>query len=256
MAYHHRTVTVIIPAFNEAQSIKRVIRGLRELRAPENSRLALVDDIIVCNNGSNDGTAEQAKEAGAFVCSEFRRGYGYACLRGMKMLKRADQAAPDYVVFVDGDHSVNPEELAKLLSQLRAGHDLVVGTRTPKLQHERAISPHQRFGNWLASYLIQAIWKQPVTDLGPFRAIRYNALLQLGMRDKRFGWTVEMQVKAVQAGMRYKEVIVTTQNRIGQSKISGTFRGTLGAAFGIFGKVFQLYWQETRFVASLKSLPE
>lgn len=256
MPYHQKKVVVIIPAFNESPSIAQVVSDLRDLSAPEDSRVALIDEIIVCNNGSTDDTADKAKLAGAFVCSEFRRGYGYACLRGMKMLQHLGRTKPDYVVFVDGDHSVNVEELPRLLSQLISGNDLVVGSRITKLQEAGALSPHQQFGNWLASWLINKIWRQPVTDLGPFRAIRYDALLQLDMRDKHFGWTVEMQVKAIQAGMRYREVAVTTRRRIGVSKISGTVKGTVGAAFGIFGMVLRLYWRESRFVASLKSLPE
>lgn len=256
MPYHRKTVTVIIPAYNEEPSIARVVGGVRALRAPEDQSQRLVDDIIVCNNGSTDNTKAEAIRAGAFVCNEFRQGYGFACLRGMQMLTRAERVTPDYVVFVDGDFSVKADELPSLLNTLTSGHDLVVGCRTLDLQQLHALSPHQRFGNYLASALIRLIWKQPVNDLGPFRAIRYERLLQLDMRDKRFGWTVEMQVKAIQARMRYCEVAVTTQNRIGVSKISGTVKGTIGAAFGIFGKVFQLYWQEARFVASLKSLPE
>jgi len=256
MPYHQKKVAVIIPAFNESPSIAQVVSGLRELSAPEDSRMSLVDEIIVCNNGSTDDTAEKAKLAGAFVCSEFRRGYGYACLRGLKMLQHSGRSKPDYVVFVDGDHSVDVGEIVGLLSQLVAGNDLVVGSRIPRLQEVGALSPHQQFGNWLASRLIKSIWNQPVSDLGPFRAMGYRALLQLDMRNKHFGWTVEMQVKAIQAGMRYREIAVTTRRRIGVSKISGTVKGTIGAACGIFGMVLKLYWHESRFVASLKSLPE
>lgn len=256
MPYHQKKVAVIIPAFNEAPSIAQVINGLRDLAAPEDSRMTLIDEIIVCNNGSTDDTADKAKLAGALVCSEFRRGYGYACLRGMKILQHLNRAKPDYVVFIDGDHSVDVGEIYSLLSQLILGNDLVVGSRISRLQEAGALSPHQQFGNWLASWLIKSIWKQPVNDLGPFRAIRYGALLQLDMRDKHFGWTVEMQVKAIQAGMQYREVAVTTRRRIGVSKISGTVKGTIGAAYGIFGMVLKLYWHESRFVASLKSLPE
>ncbi len=256
MPYYHQRVAVIIPAFNEALSIKCVVDELRALRSPQNSDLPLIDDLIVVNNGSTDGTAEIAKQAGANVFSEFRRGYGYACLRGIEKLARPGQIAPNVVVFVDGDHSVDVKQLETLLHAISIGNDLVVGSRVGHLQEVQAIGPHQQFGNELASGLIRWLWKEPITDLGPFRAIRYSALKQLDMQDQRFGWTVEMQVKAIQAGMSYKEIPVRSLKRIGISKISGTVRGTIGAAIGIFSMVFKLYWREAKFLASLKSVAE
>ena len=256
MSYYHQRVAVIIPAYNEALSIKCVIDELRALKAPQNQDLALVDDLIVVNNGSTDGTAEIAKNAGANVFSEFRQGYGYACLRGIEQLDRPGQLAPDIVVFVDGDHSVAANELSDLLDAIAIGNDLVVGNRIASLQEEHSMGPHQQFGNDLASGLIRLLWKEPISDLGPFRAIRYSALKQLDMQDQRFGWTVEMQVKAIQAGMSYAEVPVSSLKRIGVSKISGTIRGTIGAAYGIFSMVFKLYWREAKFLASLKSVSE
>jgi len=256
MPYYHQRIAVIIPAFNEALSIKCVVDELRALRAPQNTDLPLIDDLIVVNNGSTDGTADIAKQAGANVFSEFRQGYGYACLRGIEQLDRSGQLAPNVVVFVDGDHSVDATQLEELLHAVSEGNDLVVGTRVGHLQESQAVGPHQQFGNDLASGLIRLLWKEPITDLGPFRAIRYSALKQLDMQDQRFGWTVEMQVKAIQAGMSYKEVPVRSLRRIGVSKISGTVRGTIGAAIGIFSMVFKLYWREAKFLASLKSVPE
>jgi len=256
MPYYHQRIAVIIPAFNEAPSIKCVVEELRALKAPQNGGLPLIDDLIVVNNGSTDGTAEIAKKAGANVFSEFRQGYGYACLRGIELLERPGQLAPNVVVFVDGDHSVDANQLETLLHAIGEGNDLVVGSRVGYMQEVQSIGPHQQIGNDLASGLIRFLWKEPITDLGPFRAIRYSALKQLDMQDQRFGWTVEMQVKAIQAGMSYKEVPVRSLRRIGVSKISGTVRGTIGAAIGIFSMVFKLYWREAKFLASLKSIPE
>jgi len=232
MAYKENIVSVVIPVHNEGPSIAKVIASLKALRSPDNEQ-PLVDDIIVCNNGSTDDSVEQALSAGAFVIDEDRLGYGYACLGAMSQLNRAESIKPNLVVFVDGDHSVKASEIPSLLDALAA------------------LSIHQRAGNYLASSLIRFIWGQKVNDLGPFRAMKYNSLLQLDMQDKRFGWTVEMQVKAIQAKMKYKEIPVTTLKRIGVSKISGTVSGTVGAALGIFGKIGELYFKEATFLASL-----
>ena len=250
MAYKNYAVSVIIPVHNEGPSIARVVSGLRELSCPDHGG-ALVDDIIVCNNASTDNSVEQAMSAGANVFNEEILGYGAACLQGIKQLNRDKSLKPNLVVFVDGDYSVKSDELPLLLDQLIDGHDLVVGNRVSDLQEHAALSPHQRFGNYLASSLIQLIWKQSVNDLGPFRAMKYSSLLQLNMQDQRFGWTVEMQVKAIQAKMSYCEVPVSTLRRIGVSKISGTVKGTIGAAIGIFGKIFRLYVDQERFLLSL-----
>jgi len=251
MPFQTRTVTVIIPSYNDASTIARVISDLHELRAPEDSSMALVDDIIVCNNGSTDGTAEEAKRAGAFVCSEFRRGYGFACLRAMKMLTRTGVPSPDYVVFIDGDNTVKAAGLPRLLSELSSGYDLVVGSRANGIKTSKsdASGGRQRLGSWVGRSLIDVIWKQRVTDLGPFRAIRYCALVQLGMCDKRFGWTLEMQIKAIQAGMAYREVAVNEFLNVSRPKISSSLSG-MKEAITVCSKVFLLYWQETRFVNS------
>lgn len=255
MSYNNQTVAVIIPAFNEAKCIALVVTELLALIDPCSGK-RLVDDLIVCNNGSTDETERLAREAGALVFNEFRQGYGFACLRAMQKLTRADTKTPDVVVFVDGDHSVSASELPLLLDAIQSGSDLVVGSRVSHLQESLSMSPHQQLGNYLASKLIRLLWKTPITDLGPFRAIRYRSLKQLNMQDQRFGWTVEMQVKAIQAKMKYSEVPVSSLRRIGVSKISGTVKGTIGAAIGIFSMVFKLYWQESSFLDSLKSVTE
>ena len=250
MAYKSFSVSVIIPVHNEGPSIAKVVTDLRQLSCPVNHE-PLIDDIIVCNNGSTDNSVEQAQSAGANVFNEKKLGYGAACLQGIKQLSRNTEIEPNLVVFVDGDYSVKSSELPTLLDKLIGGHDLVVGNRVTDLQEHAALSPHQRFGNYLASSLIQLIWQKNVNDLGPFRAIKYSALMQLDMQDQRFGWTVEMQVKVIQAKMSYCEVPVSTLRRIGVSKISGTVKGTMGAAVGIFGKIFRLYINQERFLVSL-----
>jgi len=246
MSYKKHRIAVVIPAYNEAPSIGQVVSEL-QLLISENT--PLVDDIIVCDNASTDNTATVARDAGV---REFRKGYGFACLAALQFLRGGKKPAPDYVIFVDGDHSVCADEVIDLVKKLYQGYDLVVGSRENERLESGALSPHQRFGNRLASALIRAIWHKPVSDLGPFRGMRYSSLLQLDMQDQRFGWTVEMQVKAIQAEFNCVEVPVTTRRRIGPSKISGTVRGTIGAAIGIFGKVFQLYLQESKFVRSVK----
>lgn len=255
MSYKQNKVAVIIPAFNEELSIAQVVTGLAELQADDGSE-RLVDTIIVCDNNSTDNTASISLSSGAYVVHESQMGYGAACLRGMQELVAPKQDSKhgvraDFVVFVDGDHSMRLSELPLLLDQLVAGKDLVVGSRVTHLQERGALTPHQRFGNVLASALIRFIWKKPITDLGPFRAMRYSSLMSLDMQDKKFGWTVEMQVKAIQLEMNYAEVPVSSLARVGVSKISGTVKGTIGAAHGIFGKVFQLFWQETKFIEAV-----
>jgi len=246
MAYKKHSVSVIIPVHNEELSIGRVVADLKTLSCLT-TKQPLVDEIIVCDNASTDRSAEEALAAGATVVSETTLGYGVACLKAMSELSRNKILAPDLVVFVDGDYSVKSSELPLLLDALIDGHDLVVGDRVPRLQEAAALSPHQRFGNYLASTLIRFIWGKSVNDLGPFRAMKYTSLMQLDMQDQRFGWTVEMQVKAIQAKMAYCELPVTTLRRIGKSKISGTVKGTIGAAIGIFGKIFTLYMAEEAY---------
>lgn len=250
MSYKSHTIAAIIPAHNEEQSIAKVVTDLGNLLCPQTQQ-RLIDRIIVCDNASTDATAKKAQQAGAYVYHEFRKGYGFACLRGIDKLSAGNQTPPDLVVFVDGDDSADANDLPRLLDKLIQGNDLVVGARQTRLQEKNAISVHQQFGNWLASSLIRFIWGEQVSDLGPFRAMRYHSLKLIDMQDQRFGWTVEMQVKVIQAGMAYAEVPVVTRQRIGKSKISGTVRGTIGAATGIFGKIFTLFILQHQFKLSL-----
>ena len=235
--YKNLTVAVIIPAFNERPSIEVVINEIKALQSKDG--ITIVDDIVVCDNASTDDTGKIAHAAGARVIREEQRGYGNACLAAIGAL-----GDPDVVVFVDADHSVVAAELPVLLDDIAAGSDLVIGSRVADKQENNALTLPQKVGNLLASRLIQLLWRQPVTDLGPFRAIRYPQLLSLNMQDQCFGWTVEMQVKAIQTGMRVSEVPVSTLKRIGRSKISGTVSGVIGAATGIFGMIFKLWLQQ------------
>lgn len=203
----------IIPALDEEAAIARVVGAVPDW----------VDCVIVVDNGSRDATAERARAAGAVVVAENERGYGAACLRGIAALPLVD-----VVVFVDGDNSDHPEDMHALIDPIAAGTaDFVVGSRVAGRAEKGALTPQQRFGNWLATRLIRAIWGVAWSDLGPFRAIRRDALDRLGMADRTFGWTVEMQIKAARAGLHAREVPVRYRRRIGISKISGTLRGSV-----------------------------
>ena len=231
-------VVAVIPALNEAAVIAAVVHAIRA--ADEG---ALVSHVIVCDNGSADDTAREALRAGAIVVSEPVRGYGAACLAALRAIDDLKLCA-DIVLFVDGDGSVKADEAAALIQRVLDGADLVVGVRVPDLQAARALTWPQRVGNVVACVMIRALWGVRMADLGPFRAIRIDALRRLKMADMRFGWTVEMQVKAIQRGMRYAEIPVSTRVRVGKSKISGTVSGVIGAAHGIIGMILRLRWQE------------
>lgn len=226
-------IDVIIPAYNEQDSIALVVNELPK---------AIVRDIIVCNNNSKDDTARVARDAGAVVVDEARPGYGSACLKGMAHIAARPPAEhPDIVVFIDGDHSDYPEQLPELIAPiLHDDVDMVIGSRALGELEPGSMQPQQIFGNWLATSLIKLIYKTEFTDLGPFRAIRYDKLLALEMNDPDFGWTVEMQVKAAKAGFKTAEVPVRYRNRIGVSKISGTVRGTFLAGHKILWTIFKL----------------
>ncbi len=212
-------VDVIIPALDEERVIGSVVAALDR---------RLVRHVVVVDNGSRDATSVRAREAGARVVFEPRRGYGQACLTGLSAL----EAGCDVVAFLDGDGSDVPAELASLVDPILAGTaDLVVGARRPVEQG--ALTPQQRVGNALAAAWLRRRYGLPATDLGPFRAIRHSSLCGLGMKDRNWGWTVEMQVRAARAGLRYLERPVTYRRRVGESKISGTLRGTLGASVKI-----------------------
>jgi glycosyltransferase involved in cell wall biosynthesis len=234
-------VVAIIPALNEARVIATVVQQLRR---------AGFSHVVVCDNGSTDDTAAEARRAGAHVVHEPRRGYGAACLAAMRASDEMNIAF-DAVLFVDGDGSAKAEEAWSLVNRLGDGFDLVVGARVSDLQERRALTLPQRVGNVVACAMIRGLWGVAMHDLGPFRAVRADALRRLNMCDQKFGWTVEMQVKAVQHRLRYAEVPVSTRVRVGESKISGTVRGVIGAAHGIIGMILRLRWQEWQAVRAL-----
>ena len=210
---------VIIPAFNEARSIGRVVGDIPD---------GLVEEVVVVNNASTDETERNARAAGATVLREDRRGYGRACLRGIAY---AREVQPDVVVFLDGDYSDHPEEMRRLVDPiLRDEADFVVGSRMTGRREPGAMLPQAVIGNRLACALMRLFWNVRYTDLGPFRAIRFTDLLALNMEDTTFGWTIEMQIKAAVAGLRIAEVPVSYRKRVGVSKITGTVSGTVKAS--------------------------
>ncbi|MCY4675200.1 MAG: glycosyltransferase family 2 protein [Bacteroidetes bacterium] len=220
-------VLVIIPAFNEAAAIAQVIGDIPE---------GLAAEVIVVNNASTDETEKNARKSGATVLHESRRGYGYACLRG---LAYASSRNPDVIVFLDGDYSDHPNEMSELVAPIKAGtHDFVIGSRTMGESEQGALLPQARWGNRLACLLMLWIWGVRYSDLGPFRAIRYTSLTNLNMRDTTFGWTIEMQIKAHLAGLRTTEVPASYRRRVGVSKITGTLTGTMRASAKILGTIF------------------
>ena len=222
-------IKVIIPAYNEADSIASVIGDI-----PKS-----VSEIIVVNNNSTDKTAENATKAGATVLTENQMGYGYACLKGMDYVAKQSKA-PDIIVFVDGDYSDYPEELDKLVAPiLNKDVDFVIGARVKRLREEGSMTPQQIFGNWLATFLMKLFFGATFTDLGPFRAIAYDKLLALNMEDKTYGWTVEMQLKALKKKLAYTEIPVRYKKRIGVSKVSGTVKGSIFAGIKILGWIFK-----------------
>ncbi|MBQ0768966.1 MAG: glycosyltransferase family 2 protein [Bizionia sp.] len=222
-------IKVIIPAFNEQDSIAYVINDIPKT----------VSEVIVVNNNSTDQTAFNAKQAGATVLSETRKGYGYACLKGMDYIAK-QESQPDIIVFMDGDYSDYPEELTKLVAPIiNDDIDFVVGARVKEHRESNAMTPQQVFGNWLATSLMSLFFGATFTDLGPFRAIKYTKLLALNMEDKTYGWTVEMQLKVLKQKLSYKEIPVRYKERIGTSKVSGTLKGTILAGYKILGWIFK-----------------
>ena len=222
-------IKVIIPAFNEQDSIANVIQDIP----------SIVEEVIVVSNNSTDLTEVNAKQAGATVLTENRKGYGYACLKGMDYISK-QQSKPDIIVFLDGDYSDYPEELTKIIAPIIEDNiDLVIGSRVKELREEGAMTPQQIFGNWLATKLMSLFFKAKFTDLGPFRAIKYEKLLALNMVDKTYGWTVEMQLKALKQKLSYTEVPVNYRNRIGVSKVSGTIKGSIFAGIKILSWIFK-----------------
>lgn len=225
-------IDVIIPAYNEEESIGKVIADIPK---------ELVRDILVCNNASTDQTKSVAIAGGAIVLDQPLKGYGNACLKGIEYLKnRPKNEKPDIVVFLDGDYSDHPEEMTLLVNTLLEGHDMVIGSRALGNMESGAMMPQQVFGNWLATNLIRIFYNYQFTDLGPFRAIRYDKLIEIDMQDRDFGWTVEMQVKAAKHKLKCTEIPVTYRRRIGVSKVSGTIKGTILAGHKILWTIFKL----------------
>lgn len=222
-------IVVIIPAYNEQDSIAHVIKDIPNT----------VSEIIVVSNNSTDQTEANAKNAGATVLVEPQKGYGYACLKGMDYVAQ-QKDKPDIIVFLDGDYSDFPEELTKIVQPILDDNiDFVVGARVKELREDGAMTMPQIFGNWLATSLMRLFFKSTFTDLGPFRAIKYDKLLGLNMEDKTYGWTVEMQLKALKQKLSYKEIPVNYRNRIGVSKVSGTVKGAIFAGIKILTWIFK-----------------
>lgn len=225
------TIKVIIPAFNEEKSIAKVITEIPDF----------VEEIVVVNNNSTDQTVQVATKAGASVLTEKSKGYGYACLKGIDYLSQKDKT-PDILVFLDGDFSDFPQELTKVIQPIIDGSvDFVVGARVKELRASGSLTPQQVFGNWLACFLMKILYQSSFTDLGPFRAIRWETLENLKMSDKTYGWTIEMQLKVLRQKISYQEVPVSYKKRIGVSKVSGTVKGTIFAGMKIIGWIFKHY---------------
>lgn len=224
-------VAVILPAFNEMNAIGAVLKALPKQ----------LDDVIVVDNNSTDNTAAIAKEQGATVLFEKRKGYGYACLKGIDFLINNP---PDIVVFLDADYSDFPEDLVHLIAPILNNKvDFVVGARVAALREKGAMTPQQLFGNALACWLMRRLFDSQFTDLGPFRAIRWETLMQLHMNDKTYGWTIEMQLKVLRQKITYIEIPVRYRKRIGYSKVSGTLKGTIFAGIKILGWIAKHYFK-------------
>lgn len=226
-------IDVIIPALNEEDAIGKVLDEIPK---------SLVRNVIVCDNGSTDQTADKAQSKGSIVLSSPRRGYGSACLTGIHWISDLPlQDQPDIVVFLDGDYSDYPEEMVGLIQPiLRGESQMVIGSRALGQRESGSMMPQQIFGNWLATTLIRQIYGYHFTDLGPFRAITWSALKDLGMTDPDFGWTVEMQVRAAKKGLICSEVPVNYRRRTGKSKVSGTLKGSFLAGQKILWTIFKL----------------
>ena len=222
-------VKVIIPAYNEQDSIANVVNDIPKI----------VDEIIVISNNSTDNTPINAKNAGATVLHENKKGYGYACLKGLNYIEN-QKIKPEIVVFLDGDYSDYPAQLTELIAPIITKNiDFVLGARVKEQRESGAMTPQQIFGNWLATALMKLFFGANYTDLGPFRAIKYEKLMALKMEDKTYGWTVEMQLKVLKQQFTYLEIPVKYRNRIGVSKVSGTIKGAIFAGIKILTWIFK-----------------
>ena len=222
-------IKVIIPAQNEQDAISKVVKAI-----PDN-----VSEIIVVDNASTDDTANRARKAGATVLEEPRKGYGSACLKGISYLQELNTIT-NIVVFLDADYSDHPEQLPEVVAPIiDQDYDMVIGSRALGKREKGSMTLPQIFGNWLASNLLYLFYGIKFTDLGPFRAIKYDKLLQVGMEDTNYGWTVEMQLKAARLQLKCTEVPVQYRKRIGVSKVSGTIKGTFMAGYKILYTIFK-----------------
>lgn len=223
-------IDVVIPAYNEEQSIGLVLNEI-----PKD----WVRNVVVANNNSSDATGEVAEKHGAKVVFQPKPGYGNACLKAMEFIAQ-QETKPEIIVFLDGDHSDYPEQLPEVVQPILDDNaDMVIGSRALGKSESGSLTPQQIFGNWLATVLLQLFYGVKFTDLGPFRAIRYESLLQLNMVDRNYGWTVEMQIKAAKQKLKCIEVPVDYRVRIGESKVSGTIKGTIGAGYKIILTLFK-----------------
>jgi len=222
-------IKVIIPAINEEESISKVIAEIPKI----------VSEIIVVDNGSSDNTKKIAKLAGATVLEQPKKGYGNACLKGLEYISTTIKK-PDIIVFLDGDYSDYPQEMTNILAPILNNKvDFVIGARVTDYREKGSMTLAQLFGNWLATFLMRMLFNSTFTDLGPFRAIKYDKLLALKMEDKTYGWTVEMQLKALKQNLRYTEIPVHYKKRIGISKVSGTIKGAIFAGIKILSWIFK-----------------
>ena len=225
-------ISVIIPALNEEKSISKVISSIPKY----------VSEIIVVDNGSTDKTSKIAKSKGALILFESKKGYGHACIKAIEFLKFNP---PNIIVFLDGDYSDYPEEMDLLINPIiKNKYEFVMGARIKKLREPGSMKLQQVFGNFLACFLLKVLYGVNFKDLGPFRAIKWESLQKLKMKDKTFGWTIEMQLKAIKHKLKYLEVPVKYRNRIGKSKISGTLTGTIMAGYKILLWIFKYYFKK------------
>ncbi len=229
-----QNINVIIPVFNESGSIGFVLKDIPA---------GIADEVIVVNNGSTDNTAEIAAQNGATVLLEEKKGYGSACLKGLDYIRNKPvEQQPKIVVFIDGDYSDYPRQMIDLVKPIQEkGIDMVIGSRAKGKRESGSMAVQQVFGNWLATTLMKWFFGAKFTDLGPFRAIKWEKLQLLGMKDQNYGWTVEMQIKAAKQKLTYTEIPVDYRKRIGKSKITGTIKGTIMAGYKIIATIFKYY---------------
>ena len=238
--YRNLSIAAVVPARDEEGHIGAVVGELLALR--DMAGAPLIDDFVVCDNGSSDATAQRAEQAGARVVYQPTPGYGIACLTALAAI-----ASADVVLFSDGDGSFDAAQALRLLDAVADGADLAIGSRSLGRREPGALSLPQIWGNRLASLLIRGLWGARVTDLGPYRAIRTPALRRIDMQDRLYGWTVEMQVKAIAHGLRIVEVPVDTRRRrFGKSKVGGTLAGVVGASVGILSMIVKLRYRQAR----------